>query len=122
MLLVGVMAAVLWGIGAAMGTPRHLRWGMIAGLWAGVTLAHLVLPLGHPVRLSTGESAALWLMIGGAAALVLAYRAGLGALRARAGAREAAAEAGPKPLFTKTELARYARHIVLREIGGPGQK
>jgi len=124
MLLVGVMAAVLWGIGAAMGTPRRLRWGMIAGLWAGVTLAHLVLPLGHPVRLATGESAALWLMIGGAAALVLAYRAGLGALRARAGAREAEAEAGttPKPLFTETELNRYARHIVLREIGGPGQK
>jgi molybdopterin/thiamine biosynthesis adenylyltransferase len=124
MLLVGVMAAVLWGIGAAMGTPRHLRWGMIAGLWAVVTLAHLVLPVGHPIRLATGESAALWLMIGGAAALVLVYRAGLGALRARAGAREAEAEAGttPKPLFTETELNRYARHIVLREIGGPGQK
>jgi len=122
MLLVLVMAAVLWGVGAAMGTPRRLRWGMIAALWAGVTLAHLVLPSGHPVRLATGERAALWLMIGGAAALVLVYRAGLGALRARVGAREAAEEKGPKPLFTETELARYARHIVLREIGGPGQK
>jgi molybdopterin/thiamine biosynthesis adenylyltransferase len=124
MLLVGVMAAVLWGIGAAMGTPRHLRWGMIAALWAGVTLAHLLLPSGHPVRLATGESAALWLMIGGAAALVLAYRAGLAALRARADAREEKAEDdnGPKPLFSESELGRYARHIVLREIGGPGQK
>ncbi|GAW36634.1 putative adenylyltransferase/sulfurtransferase MoeZ [Roseovarius sp. A-2] len=124
MLLVLVMAAVLWGIGAAMGTPRRLRWGMIAGLWAGVTLAHLVLPSGHSIRLATGESAALWLMIGGGAALVLVYRAGLGALRARAGRREAEAGADtvPKPLFTEAELSRYARHIVLREIGGPGQK
>jgi len=127
MLLVLVMAAALWGIGAAMGTPRRLRWGMIAGLWAAVTLAHLVLPTGHPIRAATGEEAALWLMLGGAAALVLVYRAGLGRLRARAGAREAeaaqAAEAqAPKPLFSQSELDRYARHIVLRELGGPGQK
>ncbi|GAB4287344.1 MAG: HesA/MoeB/ThiF family protein [Roseovarius sp.] len=121
MVLVLVMAAVLWGIGAAMGTPRRLRWGMIAGLWAAVVLAHLVLPEGHPVRLATGESAALWLILGGAAVLVLIYRAGLGALRARAGARQAQAPA-PKRLFSEAELERYARHIVLREIGGPGQK
>jgi molybdopterin/thiamine biosynthesis adenylyltransferase len=61
-------------------------------------------------------------MIGGAAALVLVYRAALRSLRARAGAREAEADNSPKPLFTETELNRYARHIVLREIGGPGQK
>ncbi|SEM70517.1 Molybdopterin or thiamine biosynthesis adenylyltransferase [Roseovarius tolerans] len=122
MLLVLVMAAVLWGIGAAMGTPRRLRWGMIAALWAGVTLAHLVLPVGHPIRLATGERAALWLMIGGAAVLVLVYRAALRRLRDRAGRREAEADTSPKPLFSEAELGRYARHIVLREIGGPGQK
>lgn len=123
MLLVLVMAAVLWGIGAAMGTPRRLRWGMIAGLWAAVVLAHLVLPEGHPVRLATGESAALWLILGGAAVLGLIYRAGLGALRARARARQAQAQApASKRLFSEAELERYARHIVLREIGGPGQK
>jgi molybdopterin/thiamine biosynthesis adenylyltransferase len=121
MALVLVMAAVLWGVGAAMGTPRPLRWGMIAGLWAAVTLAHLVLPAGHPIRMATGEEAALWLMIGGAAGLVLIYRAGLGWLRARAGARVAAV-AAPGPLFSEAELDRYARHIVLRELGGPGQK
>ncbi|MGI3211289.1 HesA/MoeB/ThiF family protein [Roseovarius tibetensis] len=127
MLLVLVMAAAIWGMGAAMGTPRRLRWAMIAGLWVAVTLAHLVLPFGHPIRAATGERAALWLMIGGAAGIVLVYRAGLGALRTRAGTR--AAEAARKaedhagtPLFGAAELDRYARHIVLREIGGPGQK
>ena len=123
MLLVVVMAACLWGLGAVMGTKRRQRWGMIAGLWAAVTLAHLVLPAGHPVRMATGEEAALWLLVGGAAGLILIYRLGLGRLRARAGAREArAAEAAPKPLFSAAELERYARHIVLRELGGPGQK
>jgi molybdopterin/thiamine biosynthesis adenylyltransferase len=127
MLLVLVMAAVLWGIGAALGTPRRQRWAMIAALWAVVTLAHLVLSAGHPVRTATGQSAAPWLMLGGAAGLVTIYRAGLGRLRDRAGARDAqatrqAAEEVEKPPFGAAELDRYARHIVLREIGGPGQK
>ena len=121
MLLVGVMAAVLWGIGAALGTPRRLRWGMIVGLWAAVVLTHLVLPEGHPLRMATGESPALWLMIGGAAVIVLIYRAGLRHLRARSVRAEPAIDTR-KPLFSETELGRYARHIVLREIGGPGQK
>jgi molybdopterin/thiamine biosynthesis adenylyltransferase len=120
MLLVGVMAAVLWGIGAVMGTPHRLRWGMIVALWGAVVLEHLLLPEGHPIRMATGESLALWLLLGGAAALVLSYRAGLSALRRRATAAPAAP--AKAPLFTETELERYARHIVLREIGGPGQR
>ena len=39
--------------------------------------------------------------------------------RKRAQAPKAAPRGG---LFSETELERYARHIVLREIGGPGQK
>ena len=31
-------------------------------------------------------------------------------------------QASHQPLFNDTELNRYARHMVLREIGGPGQK
>jgi molybdopterin/thiamine biosynthesis adenylyltransferase len=51
----------------------------------------------------------------------LVYRRGLRALRARAdaGAGAPAAQTGP---FSDTELNRYARHIVLREIGGTGQR
>lgn len=119
MALVLVMAAVLWGIGMALGTPQRLRWTMIGLLWGAVVVLHLVLPVTHPLRLATGESAAPWLLLGGFAALVLVYRAVLGRLRRRAQAPE---QDKPKGLFTETELERYARHIVLREIGGPGQK
>lgn len=31
-------------------------------------------------------------------------------------------EPQPEPTYSETELDRYARHIMLREIGGPGQK
>ena len=119
MLLVFVMAAALWGIGALMGAPKRLRWGMIGLLWLAVVGLHLVLPAAHPLRLATGESPALWLMLGGFGALALVYRLGLKTLRNKADAQQ---EPGKKKLFSETELDRYARHIVLRELGGPGQK
>jgi len=72
---------------------------------------------------ATGESPALWLMLGGAALIALVYGRGVRALKRRAGAKEGAAEpAKPAGTFSETELNRYARHIVLRELGGPGQK
>ena len=120
MLLVLVMAAVLWGIGTVMGAPHRLRWIMIGVLWLAVVLLHLVLPDGHALRMATGESAALWLILGGMASLVLAYGAGLRRLRTKAQKTEP-----DKPqtgTFSDAELDRYARHIILREIGGPGQK
>lgn len=123
MALVLGLAIALWALGAVMGAPRKPRLVMIGVLYAGVLLVHLVLPVGHSLRLATGETAAPWLMLGGAAVLALIYAKGIRALRRRADAREAenapAAKAGA---FSETELNRYARHIVLREIGGPGQK
>lgn len=119
MLLVLVMAAALWGIGALMGAPRRLRWSMIVVLWLAVVALHLLLPDGHPLRMATGESPALWLMLGGFAALVLMYRWGLQKLRNKAKATQPTEK---KKLFSDSELERYARHIVLRELGGPGQK
>ncbi|SDO27855.1 Molybdopterin or thiamine biosynthesis adenylyltransferase [Lutimaribacter pacificus] len=120
MVLVLILAAALWGVGMALGTPRRMRWAMIGLLWLGVVLLHLLLPAGNPLRLATGESAAPWLLLGGGVALVLAYRQGLRHLRARAvGAQSPEPAQGP---FSATELNRYARHIVLREIGGTGQR
>lgn len=121
MLLVLAMAAALWGIGAVMGTPARLRLGMIAGLWAAVVLAQLALPEGNGLRVATGGDARVWLALGAVAALVLAYRAGLNTLRRRAVAAEPKEEPRPDKL-RPAELDRYARHILLREIGGPGQK
>ncbi len=120
MLLVLVLAAALWGLGALLGTPRRLRWGMIGVLWAGVVLLHLALPASNPLRAATGGSAAPWLLLGGFAALALLYAAGLRRVWARAQSQEIpAARSGA---FSDTELERYARHIMLREVGGPGQK
>jgi molybdopterin/thiamine biosynthesis adenylyltransferase len=118
MMLVLIMAAGLWGLGMALGTPKPMRWAMIGILWLAVVGLHLLLPEGHSLRMMTGESAAPWLILGGFATLVLAYRAGLRRLKAKA----AAPDKPQTGTFSTTELERYARHIVLHEIGGPGQK
>ncbi len=118
--MVGAMAAVLWGIGAAMGTPRRARWIMIGILMAGVMFVQLALPAGHPLREATGGDIRLWLLIFAFAAVILVYRFGLSRVR-RLAVKEPIAPSDPST-FSSTELDRYARHIVLREIGGPGQK
>jgi molybdopterin/thiamine biosynthesis adenylyltransferase len=92
---------------------------MIGLLWVGVMLMHVLLPAGNALRLMTGGSAAPWALLGGLAVLVIAYRAIL--RRARMNARDAPA-AARGGAFSDVELERYARHIVLREVGGPGQK
>ena len=123
MILVLGLAVMLWAGGLALGVPRSLRLAMVAALLAGVVLLHLVLPDGHPLRAATGGSAALWAILAGMAGIVMSYRQGLLWLRRKAetGAEPPAAQAKPGT-FSEAELDRYARHIVLREIGGPGQK
>lgn len=120
MLLIFVLAAALWGVGAVLKTPYKLRFGMIGLLWLAVVVLHLALPEGHGLRQSTGGSAAPWLLLGGFAALVMIYRQGL--VWARNRARPEPEPEKPAGTFNESELNRYARHIVLREIGGAGQK
>lgn len=123
MFLVIFLGGVLWGIGYLTGAPRSARFQMIGLLYVAVLALHIVLPDGHPLRMATGESEALWLILGGFVVLALAYRAGLARLRRRAEVSEATeTPTSPAPSFSNTELNRYARHMVLREIGGPGQK
>lgn len=117
--MVFVLAGALWAVGWALKTPLRLRWGMILALWLGVVVGHLLLPEGHPLRMATGERAEVWLAVGVVALVVALYRAGLTRLKRRVAARATPDKPGA---FRPAELERYARHIMLREIGGPGQR
>ncbi|KPQ07407.1 MAG: Dinucleotide-utilizing enzymes involved in molybdopterin and thiamine biosynthesis family 2 [Rhodobacteraceae bacterium HLUCCA12] len=122
----GVIAlgVAIWALATVLRVPLRIRLALVGVLWAVVVLINLTLPAGSPLRTATGNDARPWLVLAGAAALVLAYRAGLGALRRRVRPQAPAADApdsGGAP-FSEVELNRYARHIILREVGGPGQR
>jgi molybdopterin/thiamine biosynthesis adenylyltransferase len=119
MLLVLFLAGLIWGFGWLTKTPQRTRIIMIGALFAVVILLQLILPDGHPLREATGGSPDFWLLMAVFLAVVLLYQRGLQALRRRATKK---VEPVTTPTFSETELNRYARHIVLHEIGGPGQK
>lgn len=126
MMLVLILAAAIWGLGAYLKVPVQARGLMLGLLYIAVLFVQVALPDGHPLRESLGGSPGQWLVFGGMVAATLAYRRVLGRVRAKAAVVEAArdeaetpAQAGP---FSDVELERYARHIALREVGGPGQR
>lgn len=98
-----------------------MRAGLLLVLFAAVMAVQLTLPDGHGLREATGGSPALWLLLGGIGLLAAGYGWIISGLRARAQPKASTMSQTPS-LFTETELNRYARHIVLRELGGPGQK
>ena len=119
MALVLVLAAALWAFGAAIKAPVNARLLMIGLLYVGVLAIQVAMPDGHPLREATGGSAGEWLVLGGLGAIVWAYAKGLTNLRKRVRPENKPQEPARS---TSVELERNARHIVLREIGGPGQK
>lgn len=124
MILVLTLAAGLWGLGWALKLPRSARAVMVGLLLVAVVAVHIVLPDGHPLRDMTGGEPALWIFVICVGMIVWGYSYLLGRVKTRASGApafdyEPPATAGT---FSTTELDRYARHIVLREIGGAGQK
>ncbi|MEO0944664.1 MAG: molybdopterin-synthase adenylyltransferase MoeB [Pseudomonadota bacterium] len=113
------MAAGLWALGAALKTPTNARFLMLALLYVAVLALQIAMPPGHPLREATGGSADDWLAIGALGALIWAYSKGLTKIRKYVRPENKSAQPGRS---SSVELDRNARHIVLREIGGPGQK
>ena len=120
MTLVLIIAAAIWFGGRFLDLPRGMRAGLLAILFVAVIGIQFAFPPAHPLRVATGGSAALWLILAGFCAVFLGYRQILTKLRRRA--ETPVTEPEKKGTFSDTELNRYARHIVLREVGGAGQK
>lgn len=115
------LGLVVWGV------RPWLRLTAVAGLWLLVVAILLALP---ESGLAHGLGALeLWLIGGGVSAVILCYQTLLGRARLSAsrqagqpGTIGAAVEGGPSDRLSDAELDRYARHIVLRELGGAGQQ
>lgn len=118
--MIGLLGfAALWALGRWRGWGE--RW-LLAGAfwWVLLMVAHLPMQVDNPLARVTGGDFEGWLVFGVLAALVLGYRQVLRLVRRRRKAEEPAP--APSGAFRPAELDRYARHIMLREIGGPGQR
>ncbi|SIO29983.1 HesA/MoeB/ThiF family protein [Vannielia litorea] len=132
MLLVFALMALAWWGGAALGAPRRQRKLAVVAIVGAALVLNLALPEGHALRAMTGGQWELWFIVLLFGGIALGYGLLLKLLRREAAgieqaeARRDAGHAAPTPedpaKLTPDELTRYARHIVLREIGGPGQK
>ncbi|MFM2390707.1 MAG: molybdopterin-synthase adenylyltransferase MoeB [Pseudomonadota bacterium] len=113
--------------------PRWLFWWLVVMWW--VALLAFTLPVlleerridpSGAMRLPApfvGGDFLGWLTLGVLAGIIMAYRVVLRRIRARHVAPVAATQpALPTGALQPDEITRYARHITLREIGGPGQK
>lgn len=113
---------VVLALGLGVKAPGRVVLTMLTVVWAGIVVVHLFLPETHVLRGMLGGSLAGWLGLGAVVVLVLAYRAALRHIRAHAIEPEPAAPPEPAASFCEAELSRYARHLMLREVGGPGQR
>lgn len=130
MIRILALLATLWALGWVFDVAPRKRLVPMAAVWALTGLALVVRPASAFAEAAGGWRA--WVALSLGAGVVLAYREGLRRLRRRA------ARPGPRPAdwtetagdqapatpgaFSPAELGRYARHILLREIGGPGQR
>jgi len=119
MVLVLLIAVGFLVLGRVMGASRTAQGSLLAVLFGAVLIIQVTLPDGHSLRAATGGSLAAWLILAGVGALAGLYMLGLRWLKTRARPSNEPTQEGP---FSEQELERYARHIVLREIGGAGQQ
>ncbi len=116
-----IFAFAFYIVGGYFGLPRAIRSAILVIFYIALFFVHLVLPDGHLFRAQTGNTFAPWAIIGGFVVLIVIYRFCLRQLRTHAEKKNTNEKVSSDFVFGPAELDRYARHIVLREIGGPGQ-
>ncbi len=114
LLLVGIALVLLRLLGASRGAM-----GAVVGIaMVFVLVVQATLPAGNPLRMATGGSLRAWLILVIVGSVVGLYAFAVGRLKCRAKQDEPM----KSDKMSDAELERYARHIVLREVGGAGQQ
>ncbi len=120
MALVFGLGALILGFGHIFRVPMMARVIMLGLLYVAVLAVHIIFPEGHVLREATGGSAADWVAGGVVVGGVWLYSKGLSRLRGFV-RPENKVQSGTGSI-SSSELERNARHIVLKELGGAGQK
>ncbi len=112
------VALIIWLWGHRRKITFWRLYAPIIGLWLFALGVSVTFSKQSVFRNFFGGDTRVLLILGGIALLLGGYSFVLASIRKRATAKGPDAATGP---FTNAELARYSRHILLREIGGPGQ-
>ena len=120
MIFVAALVVLILALGARRRWPWSRRLALLGGLWLAIMAVQWGLPSGHPLRQMIGGTPQVWASLALLGLLGGLYGLLVGRLRNRA--KPAAPAPAPAGAFRPAELDRYARHILLREIGGPGQR
>ena len=117
--MIGLLGfAAIWSLGLWRGVRPLAIWAATAFWWLVILLAHAPLVGAEgPAQLIGGDFRG-WLVFGILLGVIGLYMLVFRAVKARA---RVVALPAPRAGFSDAELNRYARHILLREIGGPGQ-
>ncbi len=116
--MIGLLGFVAIGAAAWLGRLAAAPLRVALALWWLMLLAAHAPVAPDALGRFFGGSLPLWVAVGVIAMVVVAYRQMLRGLRAKAEPPQAPVQSGP---FREAEYDRYARHLMLREIGGPGQ-
>lgn len=103
-----------------MGGSRTAQGALVVLGVVFVMLVQLTLPPENPLRVATGGSVLNWVILLAIVGVIAVYAAVIRHLRSKT--RVAPETLVKSEKMSDSELERYARHIVLREIGGVGQK
>ena len=119
MTVVLIFLAALWILGRVLRAPVRQRVVAMAAVWLASGLALAILPVDTGLRQALGGDLRVWAAVSVLGLLGAGYFVALQRLRGKAPTASPPVTSGK---FSPEELDRYARHIMLREIGGPGQK
>ena len=118
MTLILALCAGVWVLGTVMGVSHRQRLAIVATLWGVAGLAVGLLPEGNGLRQIAGNDLRVWAGLSVLVGLGIGYFWLLQLLKSRKGPAQVIVS---DVKFSAEEIDRYARHIMLREIGGPGQ-
>jgi len=119
MALVLFAAALILALGRVIKASNLAQIAVLVILFGAVFAIQISLPEHNGLRRATGGSVQAWAILIGISTLIGFYIVVIKRLKKKAHAGIAPPQGG---LFSERELDRYARHIVLREIGGAGQQ
>ena len=115
-----VVLAVFYGIAIYFKVRRKVILTTLALVYGFVLFLVLVLPETHFVIINIGSSFAELLLLTIIMLLIGAYSFILKKIKKKNIEKNADIKTGSE--MSESEIERYARHIILKEIGGPGQQ